>query len=339
MSHWVDEIDWNGQWTRHEFESGALRSNALGDPLLRPIWVYAPPSYSVDTTRHYPTVYVIQGFSGTTDMWWNLDPFRKAVPTLIDELFGDPEVNPALVVLVDAWTSLGGSQYLNSPATGNYLDYLCDDVVNFVDNNYRTLATAKARALTGKSSGGYGAMVVPQLRPGIFGALASHAGDALFEWCYGPDLAQSARALRDEYQGDIANFLSRPTFSFARDAALINTYAMAACYSPDPNGQPILPFDPETTLIRDEVWERWLALDPVRLAPLHREELETLSAIWVDAGRSDQYFLDLGASAFSARLRSLGIDHHFELFSGTHYGIEFRYPLAIRYLVEHLSVD
>jgi len=339
MAQWIDETTWKGSWTRHEFESRALEGNPLGDSYVRPVWVYTPPSYSIDHTRHFPTVYVIQGFSGKADMWWNLDPFRKAVPVLIDELFSEEETPAALVVLVDAWTSLGGSQYLNSHGTGNYLDYLCDDVVGFVDRSYRTVPKASARALTGKSSGGYGAMVVPQLRPGVFGALASHAGDALFEWCYGSDLAASARTLRDEYHGEINEFLTRPTFSFARDAALVNTYAMAACYSPDRNGQPELPFDLATTLLRDGVWAKWLALDPVRLAPHHRQELEALSAIWIDAGRQDQYYLDLGASAFSSQLRALGITHHFELFEGTHSGIEYRYPLAIRYLVDHLIAD
>ena len=87
----------------------------------------------------------------------------------------------ALVVFVDAWTSLGGSQFLNSTANGPYLDYICDEIVPFVDARYPTVAGREHRAVLGGSSGGYGAMVVPMLRPDVFGAFASHAGDALFD--------------------------------------------------------------------------------------------------------------------------------------------------------------
>ena len=75
---------------------------------------------------------------------------------------------------------------------GRYLDYLCDELPAFVDERYPTLASRDHRGLTGKSSGGYGAMAVPMLRPDVFGALASHAGDALFEACYCPS-SRSAR--------------------------------------------------------------------------------------------------------------------------------------------------
>ena len=112
--------------------------------------------------------------------------------------------------MVDAWTSYGGSQFLNSGGTGRYLDYLCDEVVPFVDARYPTAADREHRALAGKSSGGYGAMVVPMLRPDVFGALASHAGDALFEACYLPEFPGVARTLRDDYGGSWETFFEQP---------------------------------------------------------------------------------------------------------------------------------
>src|SRR6266498_3165652 len=130
-------------------------------------------------------------------MWWSRSAFRPTTPERIDELFAGDTVPPAIVVLTDAWTSLGGSQYLNSPGTGRYLDYLCDEIVPFVDERYATLPSREHRGVTGKSSGGYGAMVVPMLRPDVFGALASHAGDALFELCYLPDVV-TARVHQEE---------------------------------------------------------------------------------------------------------------------------------------------
>src|ERR671939_227325 len=90
--------------------------------------------------------------------------------------------------------AVGGSQFLNSPGTGRYHDYLCEELVPFVDEHYRTDARPEKRGIQGKSSGGYGAFVTPMLRPDLFGALASHAGDALFEACYQRDFPEVARA-------------------------------------------------------------------------------------------------------------------------------------------------
>ena len=150
-------------------------------------------------------------------MWRNRSAFRPNVLELVDALFADEGCPPALVVFVDAWTSYGGSQFLDSPGVGNYHTYLCDEVVPFVDARYRTLADAAHRGIAGKSSGGYGAMVTPMLRPDLFGGLATHAGDALFELCYLPDFRDAVRALRDAYDGSFdafwKDFRSRPAFT------------------------------------------------------------------------------------------------------------------------------
>jgi len=339
MKPW--HVEPKGRFERLTVTSRVLEGNPLGDPHERPLWVYLPPGVGDDPARRYPSIYLIQGFTGQVDMWWNRTAFRPNVPELVDELFAGGTVPPAVVVFVDCWTSLGGSQFLNSPGTGRYLDYLCDEVVAFVDERYPTLAGRDHRGITGKSSGGYGAMVAPMLRPDVFGALASHAGDALFEHCYLVELARVARALRDEYDGSyerfLADFRSRPAFSKDSDDGLFETWALAACYSAEPDGTVTLPFDPATGRLRDEVWQRWLALDPVRMAAGHAEALRSLRGVYLDAGRRDEYWLDLGATAFSAELDALGVEHVFELFDDTHSGIEYRYPKALAFLAERLT--
>jgi S-formylglutathione hydrolase FrmB len=334
-------VEPKGRFERLTVTSRVLEGNPLGDPHQRPLWVYLPPGVGDDPARRHPSIYLIQGFTGQVDMWWNRSALRPSVPELVDELFAGGTVPPAVVVFVDCWTSLGGSQFLNSPGTGRYLDYLCDEVVALVDERYPTLAGRDHRGITGKSSGGYGAMVAPMLRPEVFGALASHAGDALFELCYLPDVAKAARALRDEYGGSyerfFADFRSRPAFSKDGDGGLLNVWAMAACYSAEPDGTVTLPFDPATGRLRDEVWRRWLALDPVRMAAGHADALRSLRGVYLDAGRKDDYWLDLGAAAFSAELDALGVEHVFELFDDTHSGIEYRYPRALAFLAERLT--
>ena len=160
--------------------------------------------------------------------------------------------------------------------------------------------------------------------------------------CYLPEFRQAARTLRDDYGGSYErfweDFRSRPAFAKKSDAYMLDVWCMAACYSADPDGTVRLPFEPTTGRILPEIWERWLAWDPVRMVPDHAEILRGLRAIYIDSGLQDEYYLDLGAEAFRAALARSGIDDvHFELFEGTHAQIEYRYPLALKYLAERLA--
>jgi S-formylglutathione hydrolase FrmB len=182
-------------------------------------------------------------------------------------------------------------------------------------------------------------MVVPMLRPDIFGALASHSGDALFECCYLREFPVVARELRDNFGGSYHVLRERIAqadhFDWSRYGAAFSTYGFAAAYSPDPArpGEALLPFEISTGRLIDEVWEQWLDHDPVRLAPRYANALASMRRIYLDAGRSDEFFLDLGAQAFSQELEKLGVEHSLELFDGKHGGTSYRYPAAIRELV------
>jgi hypothetical protein len=331
-----------GTLTKLVVESELLAGNPLGDPARRPLYVYLPPGVRAETGS-LPSVYLIQGFTGQLDMWFARSAFEPTIVERLDAMFAAGGCPPAVIVFVDAWTSLGGSQFLNSTATGRYLDYLCDEVVPFVDQRYPTATSRDRRGIAGKSSGGYGAMVVPMLRPDVFGALASHAGDALFECCYLPDFPKVSRTLRDHFDGSFEVFFERlrqaDRFDYRVYGEPIGMYAMACAYSPDPErpGKPLLPFEISSGRLVEDVWTQWLALDPVRMALSHADALTSMRRIYLDAGRSDEYFLDLGAQAFSDELTKLGVAHTLELFDGTHGGIAYRYPGAIRELV--LALD
>lgn len=340
MLPWSSEL--HGRYEEHIFESEVLKGNRLGDPSQRPLWVYLPPGYDDDPARRYPTIYQIQGLTGQLDMWRNRTPFRKNFPELADELFAKQEAPPCIVVWVDCWTSLGGSQFVDSPATGRYHTYLCDEIVPWIDAHYSTLPAREHRGIAGKSSGGYGSMITPMLRPDLWGGLATHAGDALFETCYLPEFRQSVRLLRDLYDGSYdkfwQDFRSRPAFSKDADGVLLNDWCMAACYSADEDGSVHLPYNLSTGALIPEVWERWLAWDPVRMVPQHAEALRSMKAIYIDAGKHDQFYLDLGAEAFRRALQQIGVtDVFFELFDATHNAIEYRYPISLKYLAERLK--
>ncbi len=319
--------------------SELLEDNPLGDPPVRPLYVYRPPTTAASTDR-LPAIYMLQGFGGRLEEW--LAPSSSGLTTIerLDAMFSASECPPSLIVFVDASTSWGGSQFLNSTSTGRYQDYLCDEVVPFIDTRYSTLSAREHRGVSGKSSGGYGAITVSMLRPDVFGALASHAGDALFECSYQPLFPAAARLLRTRFAGSWESFEEQARaadFEWRQCAALFAAYGTACAYTPDPDrpGKALIPFDSVGRPI-DEIWSRWLALDPIRMAGEHAEALASMRAIYLDAGLQDEFFLDLGATALSDELARLGIAHSLELFEGNHDGVDERMPAAISELVRAL---
>ena len=341
MLPWSAELA--GRIDEHVITSELLRDNPLGDPAERPLWVYLPPGYGDEPGRRYPAVYVIQGYTGHLAMWRNRNAYRQPFPETADAVFANGAAPPAIVVYVDAWTAYGGSQFVDSHGTGRYHSYLCDEVVPWVDERYRTMPAAGHRAIMGKSSGGFGAMITPMLRPDLFGALATHAGDALYENCYIPEFGTAVRLLRD-YDGDIwqwwDDFRSRVSFTREADDHLLMILGVSACFSAREDGTVELPFDSRTGMLRPDIWQQWLDWDPVRMAPRYAGALRSLRAIWIDAGTRDDFFLDLGAEAFRVALHEAGVADdviRFELFDATHAGIDYRYPLSLAWLCQRIA--
>lgn len=340
MLPWKGELA--GRLDVDVISSELLRDNPLGDPADRPLWVYVPPGYD-NSDERYPSVYVIQGYTGHVAMWANRTAYRQPFVETADAVFASGEAPPCIVVYVDAWTAYGGSQFVDSPGTGRYHSYLCNEVVPWVDARYRTFAAPESRAISGKSSGGFGAMITPMLRPDLFGALATHAGDSLYEMSYVAEFGKVVRLLRD-YDGDIFrwwdDFRSRTAFTKEGDSELLITLGCAAAFSARDDGRPELPFDSRSGELLPEVWERWLAWDPVRMVDGYAEALRGLRAVWIDAGTRDEWFLDLGAQAFRDGLARIGVPEDriaFELFEGSHMAIDYRYPMALAWLSHRLS--
>ncbi len=315
-------------WHELTLSSEALRDNPLGDPHERPLFVWAP----VDSSQRYPSVYVLHAHMRSARSWFNVTPFERSYPDEIEAR--QPE---AVVVLVDGWTAVGGSQWIDSAGIGRYQTYLCDEVVPFVDGRFPTAAEPGARGVQGKSSGGFGAVHAALERPEIFSAFAAHAPDSLFEVTVANGFPAAARALRDRYDGSLERFWSEfRGLATAADALLVELSASARAYS---EGE--LPFEIETGLRRPELWARWLAHDPVPIAAGYADVLARSNGVWLDAGDADEYFLDLGATALRAALLAAGLPEErlrFELYEGRHGGGSWRYPLSLEWLVACLSM-
>ena len=305
--------------------SEVLRGNPLGDPFVRRVPIYLPPGYHESDAR-YPVVFVLTGFTGRGTMLLNDAAWEETLPQRMDRLIAEKIVRPMILVMPDCFTRIGGSQYINSSAVGRYEDHVTQELVNYVDQNYRTIADRDHRAVVGKSSGGYGSLILAMRHPETFGIMASHSGDTYFELCYKSDFAGALRGLK-KYGGLDKFWDGIPTIR-PRDkdfSATLNTIAMAACYSPNPDAPHgfDLPFDGETGELRDDVWSRWLEWDPVMLIDKHIDALRSLRLIYLDAGLRDEFNLQYGARIFVQRLKARGIPFVHEEFDDGHFNIHY----------------
>jgi len=323
------------------FESDVLRGNAAGDPHVRQVPVYLPPSYETDRARRYPVAFVLSGFTGRGRMFLNDNPWSPSLPDRMDALIGSGACGEMILVMPDAFTKFGGSQYLNSSATGRYEDHVAGELVPWVDGRWRTRADRVHRGVIGKSSGGYGALVLGMRHPDLFGAVVSHSGDLCFDWCYRPDLpkfcalVQHAGGLQKWFEG----FMARPQKKHD-DFTVLNILGMAAAYSPNPGTAPYgidLPVDLESGEFRPEVWERWLAHDPLRLLESHADALRGMKLLFLDCGTRDEWHLHLGARMMARRLRALGIAHEHEEFDDGHMNVGYRLDVSLPKLARALG--
>ena len=211
-SRWVTimEIQENNPRYRIDtFYAPSLEQNALGDDPNKKVTIYLPPGYfsSENQTKRYPTIYFLNGYGVSLDTptfntkrgWKKILNFimrlmlRKVFKVHLmyedlDSLISRKEMNPFILVQPDGNLPLPnyfklknqigeiykkGCFFMNSPYTGNYGDYICKDLINYMDTNFRTLATKSSRALTGVSMGGFGALLGGIKHPDTFNAVVA----------------------------------------------------------------------------------------------------------------------------------------------------------------------
>jgi enterochelin esterase family protein len=315
-------LPWSGGVRLEPIESRVLEGNPLGDPVRRDVAVYLPPS---GKTEGLPLVVYLSGYTGAGWMEAARERYlAESMIRLFDRLVRTKRCGEAVLIAPDCLTTLGGSQYVNSSATGRYEDYVADEVIPWARERFRTAATG----VLGQSSGGFGALHLAMNRTELFAAAGSSAGDAAFEYCYLPDFPRAVRACRAA--GGAEEFLARlledpmvlrggpqePSW------AALNALAMAACYSPSPTrpGAFELPFDIESGDLVPQVWDRWLSFDPVRRLsdPKVQRRLKMLKSLHVTGSRSDEWALDIGARIFAKRAKEVGVPVTHQEFDGTH---------------------
>ncbi|MGB0130216.1 alpha/beta hydrolase [Chlorobium sp.] len=312
-----------------------LAGNPLGDPEERSVPVYLPPSY--DGSRRFPVIYLLSGFASTGASFMNYRFGTPTVPEMAERLIAEGRMPECMIVMPDCMTRFGGSQYVDSAATGRYESYLVGELVPFIDSTFATLPRREHRAIAGKSSGGFGALRLAMKHPRCFSAVACHSGDMHFELCYRPNFPLAARIL-ERHGGSISAFLEAYESALKKpgnEFALLDIIAMAAAYSPG-GDKPApenmrLPFDPHTCEIIEDVWQEWLAFDPIRMLECDdcRRSLQELSLLHLDCGSYDEYNLQFGHRIFSAKAKRCGIAHSYEEFPDSHGDTSYRYEVSL----------
>ena len=309
--------------------SRVLRGNPLRDPSDRILPIYLPPGYEQDT-RRYPVVYLLSGYTGNGMSFLNWTPWEDNLQSRMDRLLSEGACKPMILVMPNGFTRYGGSQYINSTATGPYQDYLLE-LVAWVDAHYRTIANRDHRAVAGHSSGGFGALTMVMDHPKMFAMIADHSGDKGFAKCYARDLLGIPDRLS---RVDIAPLLADPSRVRPKDDdffALMEMAAMSACYSPNPATALGFewPVDTYTGELNPHVWSRWLSHDPLERLAEATEALGSLRLLFLDCGNKDEYSLHLGCRLMSRRMTQLGVPHHYEEFDAGHRDLKSRYDISL----------
>ncbi|HEY4433183.1 MAG TPA: alpha/beta hydrolase-fold protein [Candidatus Cybelea sp.] len=324
-------------------ESAALAGNPLGDPATRPVAVYQPPGYDAEGSRRYPALYVLHGYTGDVAALVSARAWQTNVAQWADRMILLGLLPPVLVVIVDGFTRLGGSQYVDSIHNGAYATYTVRDVIGHVDRSYRSVAAEGGRAVLGKSSGGFGAMHLVMEHPGVFAAFASHSGDSYFRYAHFPAFATAHRQL-EAHDFDIAAYVTAFEAKQKPGMAEITTMEMlaySAAYSPR-SAQAFdfdLPFEGSTGALRDEVFARWLAFDPAERVANRYDQLARLRLRYLDCGRRDEYNLDIGARVVAERMRALGLEVRHEEFDDDHRNVGYRYQISLPALAAVLDQE
>ncbi|MSP23861.1 MAG: hypothetical protein EXR75_01595 [Myxococcales bacterium] len=327
-------------YVRHfRHTSAVLEHNPMGDPFVRNVPVYLPPDYSERRREPYPVVFLLAGWSGRGAHYLaDGGAFSFTLTDRLDQLITDGTLPACIVVFPDCATRLGASQYVNSPANGNYMDYVTDELVDYIDGRFHTHKSRDYRGVIGHSSGGFGALAFGMMRSDRFGAVCSSAGDSWYEFMYRNVIPPTISAVNAAggVEKFVESFLANPNpFALMGSTAVVAmlTLSMASCYTPNVEVPVIkgdLWFDLETGELVDDAWRRLCAWDPIAMVDRYVTELRSLRWIHLEAGLDDEYGLQFGHRQIAKKLAAHGISYALDEYPGKHGGHHHRMPERLR---------
>ena len=332
-------VDATGTIVSEVIHSTALEGNLLGDPADRTVNIYLPKSYYTHPNKKFPVIYFLHGTPAWGNMLMAPEPFEifrqmanLAAPVdfpeegfleWVNNLVENEGMKEAIIVMPDAQTFFGPSLFLNSPVLGNHEDYIVNDLVSYIDNNYRTISHFNWRAITGHCAGAYGALNIAMKHPKVFryvGALSpSHFPE--------PTLTVIANIIpvEDEIWAEMGApigplpYNPYAPFKFANNAA----YALSQAWLPNPENPPYfcdLPFSyvDGQPVINPELMAKWDSQNLIALAQNNRIGLKQLKTIYFDCGIYDDLAMYEPNVILDNVLSQINVKHQFETYEGTH---------------------
>lgn len=299
-----------GRMVPDTLHSRAIEHNLYGDTPERPMLVYLPPSYSASSTRRYPVVYLLHGYGGDERTWVS---FVHVKPTM-DSLVRAGTVREMILVMPSGKNALDGSFYTNSVTTGNWDDFISQELVAYIDGKYRTIARPESRGLAGHSMGGFGTFVLGMRHAGdVYGALYAMSG-----CCTHPGRTPFNAATWAALDS-VHSLADTKRLSFLPHVMV----ALAAALSPDEKAPPLffdLPFTRRdgNPMVVERVYRRWLDQSPLDMIPRYSEKLTHLRGFTFDVGTSDDLVPLPSLAAMDSALTREGVKHTFETYDGNH---------------------
>jgi S-formylglutathione hydrolase FrmB len=293
-----------GKLERIKVHGKSLEGNLLGESPAPDVSIYLPPSYSTDRSRRYPVVYLLHGYTNSDLGYFGSS--GRMLHVIAERAFGSGAAREMILVMPNAMNAFGGSMYSNSVTAGNWEGYVADDLVAYMDKNYRTIAAREGRGLAGHSMGGYGTIRIGMKRPDVFSAVYALSSCCLNEGTVrargtGPSPAESIKTM-EEAKGN-------------RGAQ--GTLARAAAWAPNPANPPFyLDLPTKNGEVVPDVAVKWAANSPVAMLDQYVPNLKKMTAIALDIGRQDG--LITGNRLLVERMTAFGITHTFETYEGDH---------------------
>jgi len=304
-----------GQIVRKRVYSPSLEGNLLGDsPNNRNVTIYLPPSYDIEPDRFYPTVYLLHGFGSNNDGWVASD--SENILESMKQWLKEGKVEEMILVMPNSSNKFIGSQYINSIATGNWGDYIAKDIVNYIDNNYRTLPNRESRAVFGHSMGGHGAIRIGLTYNEIFSCMGATAGDYDIE-----DYINSNKVM-----WAISSALEDWNHYRSSGWDIWGAMSWNAAFAPNPDHPPFYcdsPFiytktEPKEIVKNQEAYDKFLKNDIIKNLNSYLDKLLTMRSIYIDCGTGDELGLTKHARKLHDGLNNLGIKHTYNEFTGGH---------------------
>lgn len=296
------------QIVRTVIPGASLDGDLAGDETPLEALVYLPPGYAHDSSKRYPLLVLLHGYGSAPGQW---EDDYLSITSLYAEALAAGKTREMIIVMPTGADRLGGGFYVNGAASGDWEDYIAEDVVAFADKTYRTIAARGSRGVAGHSMGGYGALSIAASRPDVFSAVYAMSpccGDLVGDF-----------AIDAPHWRDAEKLVTAEDFAAAENFFARVLVAMGAAWAPDASA-PLMSQRPVKGGAVDEViLERWRDKTLIRRVESGAENLRRYTAIGLDVGDRDEFSHILQSTpAISAELAALGIAHDFEIYPGDH---------------------